>query len=67
MSDRINWLKDTDGTYKKTLRGYSAVITINANGTATLVINPGAITATYANLRAAKNAYRTFLLNKPIT
>lgn len=69
MSDRINWLKDTDGKYRKSLRGYTAEITVNANGTTTLITNLGEIdedTTEHPNLRAAKNAFRKFLFDKPV-
>jgi hypothetical protein len=65
MSDKINWLKDTDGKYKKTLRSHSAEITIETNGTASLVIDGGA-PVSYATRKHAKDAFRIFLLDKPV-
>lgn len=69
MQSKINWFKDTDGTYKKTLRGYSAVITINPDGTATLVVTGAGAPAdaTYATRHLAKDAFRTFLFTKPVS
>lgn len=66
MSDKINWFKDTDGAYKKTLRGHSAVITILASGQAELVIDGGA-PATYTTRRLAKEAFQHFLNSIPVS
>jgi hypothetical protein len=65
---KINWLLDTDGKYKKTLRGYSAAVAINPDGSATLtVIGAGApAPATFPTRAAAKNGFRKFLYAIPM-
>lgn len=66
MSNKINWLKDTDGKYKKSLRGHTAEITINpVTGKASLVIDNGSPTV-YDTRRLAKIAFENFLSDKPV-
>ena len=67
--DQENWEKQTDGTYTRDGRGYSASVSIAADGKATLTITgPGApAAATYDTRRAAFVAFRKFLFVNPVT
>ena len=61
---------NTQWTSKGVNRGYTGIIIfINAPATDryTLTINPGAIVSNHDTLHKAKNEFRKFLLDKPIT
>ena len=61
---------DDEWTSKGVNRGFSAVITFTqapATDRFAIVINPGAIASSHDTLHKAKNQFRKFLLDKPVT
>ncbi len=71
-----NWLKDDDNHFTKTLRGYTAGVTVAGDGTATLTIaftgdGDAPVAApddtTYDTIKNAKNAFRKFLHDVPVS
>ena len=70
VSDKISWFKTSATTWSpKTQRGFDAEITYTAGieNPYEIVINPGAVTSQHATFRNAKNAFRKYLLDKPVS
>jgi len=69
-SDKITWNKtsDTECQTKGPRRGYTGTITLDVKPNPyKLEITPGPVNSEHATFKAAKNAFRKFLLDKPVS
>lgn len=66
---KISWLKQTDTQWEtKDHRGYVGTIDYSPGANPyQLTINPGAVVTTHPTFKRAKNEYRKFLRDKPLT
>lgn len=68
-SPLLKFKKTSNTTWAKTIRGYTATVTFNALATPdryNCTVDGVGSLGDFTSLRKAKNAFRKFLLNKPV-